>query len=408
MSLPAKPLSIALLTHSTNPRGGVVHALELGEQLTKLGHDVTVHAPDSVGKTFFRKALCNTQIVPATPLSEVPAQARLYHMITTRIADYVRYFENSSLKKFDVYHAGDGISGNALATLKERGVIKNFARTVHHIDDFEDAAVAVLQNRAISTADEIFVVSQSWQDIIAKRFGRTASLVGNGVDSALFSPQPDHQDEILQKKLNIETSDNAAIFLSIGGIEERKNTLRALEAFIALRKDITNARWFIAGGASLLDHDAYQAAFFAKLNEAHLPDNTVTILGKVAQEVMPVLYRCASALLFPSVKEGFGLAVLEAMACDTPVIVSHIKPFTEYLGRDDVAWCNPDEAASITHAMRTTLHAERAQKFIARGKMIVAKHDWQSVAKAHEAAYARLHQAALSASSHPHQKVCYA
>ena len=40
-------LRIAILAHSTNPRGGVVHALELGDALTRLGHDVTVHAPDT-------------------------------------------------------------------------------------------------------------------------------------------------------------------------------------------------------------------------------------------------------------------------------------------------------------------------------------------------------------------------
>ena len=54
------PLRIAILTHSTNPRGGVVHALELGDALTRLGHDVTVHAPDPCGAGFFRPTLCRT------------------------------------------------------------------------------------------------------------------------------------------------------------------------------------------------------------------------------------------------------------------------------------------------------------------------------------------------------------
>ena len=49
---------------------------------------------------------------------------------------------------------------------------------------------------------------------------------------------------------------------------------------------------------------------------------------------MPALYRLACALVFASVNEGFGLAVLEAMACGTPVVVSRIAPFTEYLGAD--------------------------------------------------------------------------
>ena len=51
---------------------------------------------------------------------------------------------------------------------------------------------------------------------------------------------------------------------------------------------------------------------------------------------MPALYRLADALVFASLHEGFGLAVLEAMASGTPVVVSHIAPFTEYLGEGDV------------------------------------------------------------------------
>ncbi len=51
---------IAILTHSTNPRGGVVHALELGDALCRLGHDVTVHAPDATGAGFFPPHACRT------------------------------------------------------------------------------------------------------------------------------------------------------------------------------------------------------------------------------------------------------------------------------------------------------------------------------------------------------------
>jgi hypothetical protein len=57
-------LRIAILAHSTNPRGGVVHALELGDALTRLGHDVTVHAPDATGAGFFRETSCQTTGAP--------------------------------------------------------------------------------------------------------------------------------------------------------------------------------------------------------------------------------------------------------------------------------------------------------------------------------------------------------
>ncbi|HEY9215450.1 MAG TPA: MSMEG_0565 family glycosyltransferase, partial [Ancylobacter sp.] len=63
-----KALRIAILAHSTNPRGGVVHALELADALTRLGHEAAVHAPDAKGTGFFRPTLCETVSVPASPI----------------------------------------------------------------------------------------------------------------------------------------------------------------------------------------------------------------------------------------------------------------------------------------------------------------------------------------------------
>jgi glycosyltransferase involved in cell wall biosynthesis len=56
---------------------------------------------------------------------------------------------------------------------------------------------------------------------------------------------------------------------------------------------------------------------------------SLILLGKVDDADVPALFRCASVLVFPSLREGFGLVVLEAMACGTPVVVSKIAPFTE-------------------------------------------------------------------------------
>jgi glycosyltransferase-like protein len=382
-------LRIAILAHSTNPRGSVVHALELGDALCRLGHDATVHAPDASGAGFFRHSRCATVSLAASP-----AGRNVTAMVETRVADFVRHFETAGRRNFDVWHAQDGISGNALATLKERGLINGFARTVHHVDTFADPRLSALQARAIVCADRLFAVSRLWRDRLTRDFGRVPYLVGNGVDTERFSPMADANDADMRLLLNVPTG--VRVFLAVGGIEKRKNTIGILNGFHIVHAKHPAFRLVIAGGASLLDHAAYQAEFEAALAATGLPDGVVIRTGPLPQPLMPALYRAADALVFPSIKEGFGLVVLEAMASGVPVVTSRIAPFTEYLGDGDVLWCDPENPASIAAAMTSALETSVRDGLIARGFALAAQHDWTTTAHAHIPAYEALSEIAYA------------
>jgi glycosyltransferase involved in cell wall biosynthesis len=127
-----------------------------------------------------------------------------------------------------------------------------------------------------------------------------------------------------------------------------------------------------------------------------LPDGIVIRTGPLAQALMPALYRAAHALVFPSIKEGFGLVVLEAMASGVPVVTSRIAPFTEYLGDGDVLWCDPEEPASIAAAMISALEPSVRNVLIARGFAVAARHDWAAAAHAHIPAYEALSEPAYA------------
>jgi glycosyltransferase-like protein len=374
-------LRIAILAHSTNPRGGVIHALELGDAFTRMGHEVAVHAPDAAGRGFFRRPLCRTVCVPATPAGATTAE-----MVEVRVADYVRFFEASRHREFDVFHAQDGISGNALATLKENGLIGPFARTVHHIDLFSDARLQAFQERAITSADRLFVVSRLWHGRLAQTYGRDATLVGNGVDTTRFSQRAQPRDAALRTQLGIR---EGPVILSVGGVEERKNTHRILLAFQTLRQARPTARLIIAGGASLLDHSAYQSQFTELVHASGLAD-AVLCTGSIPDADMSSLYRIADVLAFPSIKEGFGLVVLEAMACGLPVITARMPPFTEYLGEDAAFWCDPFDVASIAAALPRALDPRRRWPKIIRGLDVARRHDWIKAAKPHLPDYVSL------------------
>jgi glycosyltransferase-like protein len=382
----SRPLRIAMLSHSTNPRGGVVHAMQLSEALTALGHEVVLHAPDAKGKGFFRTATCGTTAFPVAP-----AEPEMTAMVEQRIADYICHFEHPAARDFDVFHAHDGISGNALATLQERGLITAFARTVHHIDTFTDPRLMDLQDRSIDQASAFFAVSAMWQQTLKHQRNIDAKVVGNGVDTNRFAPIWNGDQAALRDRLGLHAG---PVFLSIGGVEARKNTIGILDAFRQLRAVQPDAQLMIAGGVSLLDHHDYQVEFQSHLRSLGADGSAVHLVGAIADSDMPSLYRLADALAFPSLKEGFGLVVLEAMASGVPAIVPSIAPFTEYLSGDDAIWCDPRLSASIAQAMALSLLPEIRNRVIARGLEVASRFSWSRVADAHLHTYATLKEAA--------------
>jgi len=374
----SRPLRIAMLAHSTNPRGGVVHAMHLSEALVARGLSAVLHAPDASGRGFFRALRCES-----VALAVAAAPRDTYAMVEQRIDDYLRWFRRPERRGFDIYHAHDGISGNALATLRKQGLIAGFCRTVHHVDDFADARLARLQARSIVEADALMVVSEEWRRRLKAEFGLDAALGGNGVDGARFSPRPNASDAALAQLLGLG---DGPVLLSVGGVEPRKNTIGILQAFGEIARVLPTARLVIAGGASLLDHSRYGEAFRDALASLGAPSARVIVTGPVDDADMPALYRRASVLAFASIKEGFGLCVLEALACGTPVVVSRIPPFVDYLGPDDAAWCDPGDPRSIAEA---TLKALRDPNG-ARGPAVAARFSWAGVAERHLPTYARL------------------
>lgn len=376
----ALPLRIAILTHSTNARGGVVHALELGDALTQLGHNVAVHAPDFSGEGFFRKTLAKAVSVSASAVTGDVAA-----MVETRVVDYVRHFERPGNRQFDIFHAQDSISGNALATLKSMHLIHSYVRTVHHLDHFSEPRLAHLQQRSFMEADHLFAVSQLWADQLALAFGRRPVVVGNGVDTRRFSPTSAPSDVVLRDRLGIRSG---PVLLCVGGIEARKNTIAILEAFQQFHRLRPDAQLLIAGGASVLDHSGYHHQFQAALNSSGLPPRNVIRAGILPDSDMPALYRLSDVLVFASVREGFGLVALEAMASGLPVVASHIPPFTEYLSTTDVVWCDPLNVGSIANAMGIALAEPLRTRLSNNGLSVANRHDWRSTARAHLPVYA--------------------
>lgn len=325
------------------------------------------------------------------------------------------------LAAFDVLHSQDSITANALATLVDEGRIPGFVRTVHHLDHFEDPQLMRWQARGVQAASQLCCVSTLWQRELAQAWSRDALLVPNGVNVRRFQAQVDEaqamRDTALLDLVGVQRE--GVVWLAVGGVEARKNTTRLLQAFVSAQqaaqrvlhtpgeasaqylaqaKQVVGAQLVIAGGASLLDHQAEAAAFKAVLADNGLApgqpgqrgpsgDGRVLVTGPLPDDALPALYRRATALAMPSLNEGFGLCVLEALACGTPAIVSKIAPFTEHLAEHEVLWSDPTRIHSIARALWQSLDPDLTGPMVQGAHAVCARMDWAQSARRHEAIY---------------------
>jgi glycosyltransferase involved in cell wall biosynthesis len=179
-----------------------------------------------------------------------------------------------------------------------------------------------------------------------------------------------------------------------------------LEAFIAFQATRPHAQLVIAGGASLLDHNEHARRFDTMLRASGLrcgSDESVVVIGTVPDADMPALFRTADVLLMPSIREGFGMVVLEALASGTPTVVSRIAPFTEYLDADEsqghCCWADPMSAMSIAQAMTRACAPSHAAALANAVPEVCRRFSWQVSAERHELLY-RAHHALAHAHAH--------
>lgn len=399
-----KLLNIALFTYSTKPRGGVIHTIELAEALQATGHNVCIYALDKDNLGFHRALNCPSKLIPTQPAADRnlllqrqenyltgkineanldPVDA----LIKQRIQEFIDYLSQENIQ-YDIYHSQDCISSNALKVLRDRGVISGFIRTVHHIDQFNSPYLQKCHDRSILEPDLCLCVSSFWQQQLQQQYHINAPIIINGVDAKRFPAQVNGQELELKQRLGIK---HHPVYLTIGGIEPRKNSYSLLEAFLEVLKTYPQAQLIIAGGETLFDYEPYRLKFFDLVQFHQLKIGKSIILpGVIDDQDLPVLYRCADAFVFPSVKEGWGLVLLEAIASGLPVITSNIPPFTEFLDQQSALLVNPNSSKNIADAMVKILNPELTQNLIKNSANIPSQYSWQKSAQMHLNIYQKL------------------
>lgn len=374
-------LSIGLFTYSTKPRGSVVHATYLAEALAARGHDVTLYALSKAGDRLYRELCCPVVYLPAAPAPADPDR-----LIAQRIRE-VQAGIAGLRPRHDLFHAEDCLVASGLLLQKDELGSSPIVRTLHHWEHYESAYLRQCQRRSVELADAVACVSWASRCDVERELGRACPIIGNGVDVERFAGEAPVLERLARERLQLGQSD--AVVLSVGGVEPRKNTLLALEAMLPILRNRPNVHWLIAGGASIWEHDDYRRRFRARVSELPLElRSRIRELGQVSEAELTELYRISQILLCPSVQEGFGLCVLEALASRTAVVASYCEPFTEYLALDDACFVDPRSSTSIGAAVERLLSDEELRSRLAeRGVERARRFSWDRVAREHERLY---------------------
>jgi glycosyltransferase-like protein len=379
------PLRVAMLTYSVRPRGGVVHAIAVAEALAARGHAVELFAVGPPGAAFFRAPAAPATVVPHTPPEGDDFDAKIASTIAT-YRDGLRPILRDG--GFDVVHAQDCISANAALALRHEGVVPAVLRTVHHVDDFRSPSLIACQIRSIHDPDRVVCVSEPWIARVRDEFGVESGLVGNGVDPARYRPARDAAERAAAREA--ADLDGRLAILTVGGIEPRKGSLTLLEAFAAARREMPERRpvLLVAGGATLFDYRDEIDRFHTRAAELDL-NGDLRVLGPVEDAELEGLYRAADLFALPSTKEGYGLAVLEALAAEVPTVVSDLDVFRGFLGDGASALlARAGDADALAAALvRVAREPELADRLRAGGRAVVARHTWARVAEVHEREY---------------------
>ena len=233
--------------------------------------------------------------------------------------------------------------------------------------------LVMFTRNAARRADRIIAISESTKRDLCELYSVAATkidVVHHGVDHAVFHP-------------NVRPARRPVPYvLSVGALQPRKGFPMLIRAFKRLC-----ARWhepielLIAGQRGWMWEDIEAEAKLTPFAER------VHLLGYVSDEQLPSLYAGATLVAIPSFYEGFGLPLLEAMACGSPVVASNASCFPEVCG-DAAQMVDPQDEEAWTDAMIELLEdPAKREKLRRRGLARAAQFTWQRTAEQTLAVY---------------------
>lgn len=318
----------------------------------------------------------------------------LWHSGTGLRKYYERFWNHPrtvSQQQADIFHIIDNSNAHVAYWLKQRG--QSVVVTCHDLVQFVYPEILEGQARfpalsmatwkysmgGMTKADRIIAVSSNTAQDVTQMLGilpEQITVVPNGVES-YFRVLPSGQVAMMRQQQGL--SDKAFCLLNVGSNHQRKNVFTVLKVLKELKdKGLPVHLWKVGD-----DFTVEQKSFIQQYGLG----NQIVFLGKPNKEQLVAYYNSADALIAPSLYEGFGLTILEAMSCGTPVITSNVSSLPEVAG-DAAILTDPLDVQAMVAAVSHLYHDEaQRHKLVQRGLQRIQQFTWIKTAEQVAAIY---------------------
>lgn len=299
----------------------------------------------------------------------------MHYRVYQRIWNYVPISYSSIFgRKADIYHffnylVPPGVKGKVIVTIYDM-VFKRFPGTM------SNANFKALENNLLKSADRadiIITISENSKNEIVQYLGidpAKIQIVSPGVDVARYKEDISvSQKEAVKRKYNLPDE----YILYLGTLEPRKNVESIIDSFFCLRESYNKDIKLVIAGKKGWGFDT----IFQRVESYGLQE-CVDFIGYVEEVDKPAIYNMAEVFMFPSLYEGFGMPVIEAMAAGVPVITSNNSSLPEAAG-DAAKLLDPmDTEAMAAELYNILTNSSMRDEMIKKGLEQSSRFTWEN------------------------------
>lgn len=225
---------------------------------------------------------------------------------------------------------------------------------------------------SVRRAARVIAISETTRDDLRLFYGvpeGKVRVIPHGVDPQ-FAPQPLEAQRKIRERYGL----HAPFVLYLGTIQPRKNLVRLVRAFERLADCRPDLELALGGKRGWLAEPIEQAIASSRHRER------IHLLGYIPEEDLPALYSAAAVFTLPSLYEGFGLPVLEAMACGVPVVASNRGALPEIAG--PALLVDPLDVDALAEGLRQALQPDARWRLVTAGLEHARRFRWEVAGRA--------------------------